>query len=274
MMFKTVVVPIDGTELSRLALPMAGRLAVIGRAGLRLVAVARDDDGLARCRESLQEAAGSLPTTAAVDLDVIVGGDAVGALLGLGGEVDQGLWFGRHKHNHAVSELLGTVGSKLVERATRPFVVVGPTGPQEATGSDVVVAVDGGDDADPLLATAAAWAAHLGAPLRIVTVYEPVPADIRRPDHYTRRHGPSSDPDRYLDDLRHRVDEPAVPTVTTVAIPDPVGVADGLARYVHEHPALLLVVGTARRHRWTSSVLRGLLHRSPQPVLVAPSHTE
>jgi nucleotide-binding universal stress UspA family protein len=50
-----------------------------------------------------------------------------------------------------------------------------------------VVAVDGVEALEPLLAAAAAWSRQLLAPLRVVTVYEPVPADIRRPRHLYER---------------------------------------------------------------------------------------
>src|SRR3954447_18756773 len=72
LMFETVVVPIDGSPLSHLALPVAVRLAAAGHAGLRLVAVARDDNELAMRRDNLQEASRSVPATSTADLDVVL----------------------------------------------------------------------------------------------------------------------------------------------------------------------------------------------------------
>jgi nucleotide-binding universal stress UspA family protein len=269
-MFKTIVVPIDGSALSRQALPVAAVLAATGHAGLRLVAVARDDSELEPGRRHLDEAANTLPDTIATDLDVILEADPVGALLNIAGDVATVLCFGSHDHSHPVAELLGSVGSKVAERAIHPFVIVGPNGAQEASGDDVVVALDGRDDPDPLLATAVAWALHLAAPMRIVTVYEPVPADVRRPDHYSRGHGPSTDPDVYLDAMRGHVKDARLAGVTTAAIADPVSVADGLAHHLAEHPALLLLVGGARHHLSPSSLTRDLLRHTPPPVLVVP----
>jgi hypothetical protein len=57
-----------------------------------------------------------------------------------------------------------------------------------------VVALDGKHSAEALLSTGTAWADALHAPLRVVTVYEPVLPDVRNPDHFSRTHGPSSDP--------------------------------------------------------------------------------
>jgi nucleotide-binding universal stress UspA family protein len=269
-MFKTIVVPIDGSALSRLALPVAAALAGTGHGALRLVAIARDDSEVEPSRLRLHEAAGSLPATPGADLDVIMDTDPVGALLDIAGDATTVLCFGSHDHSHPVAELLGSVGSKVAERATHPFVIVGPNGAAEASGADVVVALDGGDDPDPVLPTAVAWANHLSAPLRIVTVYEPVPADVRDPQHYSRGHGPSTDPDVYLDAMRRRIDDPGLTGVATAAIGDPVSVAAGLAQHLSQHPALLLAVGGAHHHLWSSSLTRDLLRGSPPPVLVVP----
>ena len=148
--------------------------------------------------------------------------------------------------------------------------MVGPNGTPATAGRDVVVALDGVNEPDPLLATAVDWARQLGAPLRIVTVYEPLPADIREPEHYSRRHGPSIDPDVYLGALRPRADLQGLAGVASVAIADPVSVADGVSRHLADNPAFLLVVGGGRRHVWPSSLVRALLRRSPPPVLVVP----
>jgi nucleotide-binding universal stress UspA family protein len=270
-MFKTVVVPIDGSALSRLALPVAAAIAAAGHGGLRLVGIASDDSELEPRRQDLREASRSLPAGASAELDVILDPDPVGALLDIANDVDNVLCFGSHDHSHPLAALLGSVGSKVAERAAQAFVIVGPNGTPATTGKDLVVALDGGDDPDPLLATAVGWAVHLGAPLRIVTVFEPVPADIRQPEHFSRGHGPSTDPDLYLDRMRDRIGDQHL-AVATTAIPDPVSVADGLARHLAEHPAMLVAVGGGRRHGWASSVTRELLRRSPQPVLVVQHH--
>jgi nucleotide-binding universal stress UspA family protein len=271
-MFKTVVVPIDGSALSRLALPVAAAIAAAGHAGLRLVGIAGEDSELEPRRDDLREASRSVPTMASAELDVMLDPDPVSTLLDIANDADNVLCFGSHDHTHPVAALLGSVGSKVAERTAHPFVIVGPIGTPAGTGKELVVALDGGDDPEPLLATAVGWALHLDAPLRIVTVYEPVPADIREPEHYTRGHGPSTDPDLYLDRMRDRVVDQNLAAVTTAAIPDPVGVADGLARHLAEYPAILVVVGAGRRHGWASSVTRELLRQSPQPVLVVPHH--
>jgi nucleotide-binding universal stress UspA family protein len=171
------------------------------------------------------------------------------------------------------SELLGRVGSRVVQRASHPFLVVAPNGSPAVPGDDVVVALDGVTDPDPVLSTAVEWALQLGTGLRIVTVYEPVPADLRQPDHYSREHGPPCDPDEYLERMQGRVDGAGLASCSTTAIPDPVSVAVGLAQHLADRPACLLVLGGPRRRlRWPSTVLRDLLRTSPPPMLIAQFH--
>src|SRR5438552_13417381 len=100
-------------------------------------------------------------------------------------------------------------------------------------------ALDGVHDVTPLLSTATTWAALLGTPLRIMTVYEPVLPDLRRPGHFTRSYGPPADPDAYLDDLALGLQRGPGDRIEAVALADPVSVADGLAQHLSDRPALL-----------------------------------
>jgi nucleotide-binding universal stress UspA family protein len=268
MTFETVVVPIDGSTLSRRAVPAAAAIAAGGRADVRLVSVAHNDGELAWSYDQVHEAAELLPSDMTSRVDVLVDGDPAGVLLDIAEDPSNVLCFGTHDHHWLATELLGRVGSRIVERASHPFLVVGGDGVPPVPKDDVVVAIDGVEDPTPLLSTAVTWAQRLGAGLRIVTVYEPTPADLRRPDHYLRRLGPPCDPDVYLDAVRRGIDDSGLTSCTTVAIPDPVSVAAGLEQHLAEHPAFLLVIGGARRRHWPTSVLRDLLHGSVPPILV------
>ena len=128
--------------------------------------------------------------------------------------------------------ILGSVGSRVIERAGRPLFVVGPAAPAITPGNDVAVALDGRHDPEPLLAAAVGWATLFDAPLRLVTVYEPVPSDIRDPQHFTRSRGPSTDPDLYLQQVRARLEENAPRGVELASVPDPVSVAAGLSHHL------------------------------------------
>jgi hypothetical protein len=109
------------------------------------------------------------------------------------------------------------------------------------------------------------------APLRLVTVYEPVPPDIRDPAHFSRRRGPETDPDLYLQQRRAQLEESAPRGVDLVSIPDPVSVAAGLSDHLAERPALILVAG-GEHHRslFAPGVIRVLLRTLAVPVLLVP----
>jgi hypothetical protein len=134
---------------------------------------------------------------------------------------------------------------------------------------DVVVAVDGFGDPQPLLAAGATWAARLESRLRIVTVYEPVPADLRRPAHYTRHHGPAGDPEEYLEGLGEDVAGYGASNVSTAAIPHPISPAAGLRSYLLAHPARLFAVGGRKRDTHPiGGTVRTLLSSVSAPMLV------
>jgi hypothetical protein len=221
----------------------------------------------------LREAAGMLASDRFEDFEVLVGDDPATVLLEIASESRSVLCFASHDHAKLVATVLHSVGSHIIERATHPFVVVGPNMDASKLASDVVVALDGVADPDPLLSTASAWAARLGAALRIVTVYEPVLADLRNPEHFTRSHGPPNDPHVYLESVRERVDPAELKAVDSVAIADPVNIAAGLERHLGEQPAFLLVVGARRTGAHVSAgVLREFLRTGTLPVLVVRTH--
>jgi len=273
MTFQTIVVPVDGSTLALRAVPAAATLAAAAHAKVRLLSVAHNDGELAWAYDQAQTAAGRLPAEMTSAVDVFVDGGPVRVLLDTGAEPGNVLCFSTHDQPWMASELLGRVGSRVVQRAAHPFLVIAPNSTPTVPSDDVVVALDGVTDPDPVLSTAVEWARQLGTGLRIVTVYEPTPADLRQPDHYSRLHGPPSDPDDYLHGVEGRVDEAGLTSCTTAAIPDPVSVAVGLAEHLADRPASLLVLGGPRRRlRWPSTVVRDLLRGSPPPMLIAQFH--
>lgn len=265
-----IVVPIDGSELSARAIPIAAAIARASGAGIRLVGFARDDTEFSWMYDRVHDAK-SLVAAPIPEGEVLVGGDPAGRLLELASDPSNVFCFESHDHVEPVAAVLHSVGSHLIERATEPFVVVGPNANAnaEALAGDVVVALDGVGDPEPLLSAASDWARRLGATLRVVTVYEPVPADLRTPDHFTRAHGPASDPDVYLQSMQRRVvDAGLAGVVEVVAIPDPVSVAAGVVSHLEDREAFLLVVGGRVGAHVTPGVLRGLLRTVTLPVLV------
>jgi nucleotide-binding universal stress UspA family protein len=273
-MLRRIVVPLDGTHFSARAIPVARAIAGAGKADLRLVGVAHSAAETELLRRHLAEAAqlvAALTADGPPGTEVIIDDDPATALLEIAGDPDTVLCFASHDHLPVATTIMHSIGSLIIERASHPFIVVSadPEGPVPPTSNDVVVAVDGVEDPGPLLATAVVWARHLQAPLRVVTVYEPVPADIRRPDHYTRHHGPPGDPDTYLVGVSRRLEEMDMVPVDLTAIPDATSEADGLTRHLHDQPTLLLIVGGRPPGAHIApGMLRHLLREMPLPILV------
>jgi nucleotide-binding universal stress UspA family protein len=265
-MFETLVVPLDGSDFAAKALPAAVAIARAGNAGLRLVGIARSDAELARVERHVNGTARQVATTKDPEVDVIIDPDPTGALLELAADCANVLCFASHDHRSIATRLIHSVGSALVARAACPIVVVGEYAAQAAWATDVVVAVDGVGDPQPLLVTAISWARQLGAPLRIVTVFEPAPED--QPGHFTRHHGPPVDPDVYLGAIERGIDGQGLASVSTASIPDPVGVTDGIVDHLASRPAGLLVVGGGRHRGLRAGTVRELLRTVSVPLVV------
>jgi nucleotide-binding universal stress UspA family protein len=266
---QTIVVPLDGSDFSSRALPVANSIAQVGHVPLRIVGVARADDELAWIFDHVHGAARSVTNGSAPKVDIVIDPDPATVMLGLADEPGSLLCFASHDRSRVAAKVMRSVGTELMARATRPFVVVGEGVARNDRARDVVVAVDGRSDPEPLLAAAVPLAARLQCRLRIVTVFEPVPADLRRPAHYTRHHGPAGDPESYLEALRDDVARYGAPNVSTAAIPDPISPAAGLHAYLGAHPALLLVVGGRRRETHPiRGTTRALLPSVNAPMLV------
>ncbi|MDQ1459167.1 MAG: hypothetical protein QOI08_651 [Actinomycetota bacterium] len=268
-MLRTIVVPLDGSEFANRALPVANSIAQFGHVSMRIVGVAPADDQLAWIFDHVHAAARSVTNGSVPKVDIIIDPDPATVMLGVADEPGNVLCFAGHDRSRFAAKVMRSVGSELMARATWPFVLVGEGAARNDCGRDVVVAVDGRGDPEPLLAVAAPWASRLQSRLRIVTVYEPVPADLRRPAHYTRHHGPAGDPEEYLEGLADDVARYGTTNVSTAAIADPISPPAGLQSYVLAHPARLLVVGGRKRDTHPiGGTIRTLLSSVSAPMLV------
>jgi nucleotide-binding universal stress UspA family protein len=266
-MLRNIVVPLDGSEFAASALPVGIDLAASANAEVRVIGIAPTDAELAWTYDHVHDDAKRAGLEAS-GVEIRVDPEPVMVLLGIAGLEGTTLCFASHDRVPPAAKLLHSVGSALIEQAKHPLVVVGANA-TVPTGSDVIVALDGVRDAEPLLAVAASWAASLQSRLRIVTVYEPVPSDVRRPEHFTRHHGPPGDPDVYLAAMRERVDDVGLVGVDTVAIPDPVSISAGLEHHLRDVPARLLVLGGGRSGAGLSpGVARRVLDSVTLPVLI------
>jgi hypothetical protein len=263
-MFHHLVVPLDGSEFAASALPVGRELAASAGASVRVLGVARTDAELAWTYDHVVADARRAGIDVA-DVDVRVDPDPTALLLAVAADERNILCLASHLRPKPAAALMHSVGSRVIEATSRPVVVVGRNASAESGGSDVVVALDGISDAQPLLDAGVAWAHELGSCLRLVTVYEPVLAEVGQPDLFIRQWGTSYDPGVYLDAIRERIDGASLAGLQAIAIRDADGPARGLEYHLAEYPARLLVVGADRP---PSRVVRELLEIAPLPLLV------
>ena len=268
-MFRTVVIALDGSEFAARAVPVGMTLARRGGANVRAVAIARNDAEIDWTYNRVFEDA-NLDGLDRAEIDFFVDPNPATILLAETADNGTVLCLATHLRPKPVTALLHSVGSEVIDHAIHPVIAVGSNASVESFADDVVVALDGLDNAEPLLAVAAAWALQLHSRLRIVTVYEPVLSDVRRPEHYTRLHGPPGDPDVYLGAMAERVSDVGLEALETVAIGDPIGPAPGLEQHLAARPALLLVVGGGHPHsrHLHAGVAHRVLENATLPVLI------
>jgi nucleotide-binding universal stress UspA family protein len=266
----TIVVPLDGSEFSRQALPTAVGLAERLDADIVLLsAVATEDEVRAREAE-LEEARVPWPR---VERMVVVDKDVAGAIHEtLRRRPDAVACMASHGRGRTAA-LVGSVATEVVARGHDPLILVGPMVEEPPRGAGVVACVDEHPESIVVAEVGLVWAGLLlDEPLTVIVVAEPIPPPTRGPAR--RLFGPDGDPDAYLDEMIAQLPTGST-KVKAEVVYDPIGPADGIVSYVEEHPADLVVV---RSHARTGvlrltlgSVASGVVHRSPVPVLVIPA---
>jgi nucleotide-binding universal stress UspA family protein len=263
-----IVVPVDGSPFSERALPVAAWLAHDVGSPLHLVQVVAGR-GTERAIHHIHDLAHRF---GAAGWDVVRGDDPATAIHAATREDGAALTcLATHGRDRSVA-LLGSVATAVLDRATRPVMLVGPAArPPCSADAEAVVAVDGSPDDGRVVAVAADWAAQLGRPLVVATVAEPAPAPFRPGRAPHRFRGPD-DPERYVANLAAGVDSPVGP-VKTAVVYDPISVRSGLMRLI-DRTAGLLVTGARGRIRPLRALVGShaarIVHDIEVPALVVP----
>jgi len=168
------------------------------------------------------------------------------------------------------SAMLGSVSAAVAGRSHCPVVVVrGPAG-DPAERAAVIVAVDGTEASEALLAVGFEHASRHRVPLRAVLCWRP---DLLASMSWRSEPPPPERAERWLAEATAgwREKYPEVQATQAVTRAHPV---DGLM--AESAAQFLLVVGTHSRHALAGtllgSVAQGALHHASCPVMVVPNH--
>ncbi|HEX5367764.1 MAG TPA: universal stress protein [Acidimicrobiales bacterium] len=264
-----VLVPFDGSDFSRAAVPVATALAHRLDAEVHVLSVV---DSVQKVEARQHALAGLDVPGPMAHREVVVDRDPAGAIHEALHKLDDAV-ICMATHGRARSAaLLGSVASDVVARGRDPLVLVCPLVERAPWGTGVVACVDGGPASAPLVAVAARWSDLLGEPLTVLTVAEDAPRPVTG-GPVRRRFGPDGDAGAVLDALAapHRE---GGRDVATVVWPEPVNVGMGIEGYLGEHPAALVVTNTRSttglRRLILGSAAAAIVRHSPSPVLVVP----
>lgn len=279
--YRTILVPLDGSQLALDAVPTARALAERFGGAVHTVTVTTSAREADRARAAAADALGIDPDDA--QMHVANDTDVVGAIRGRAATLDRCLLcLSTHGRGRVAGTFVGSVARDVVEQGHEPAIAVGPSvaghDARESTAppleSDRLVAcVDGHEASEGILPTAAAWAHALDMKLTIVTVAEPSPPPVRIGASWHRAHGPNEDADEYVRRLVDRWSMEA-PGVDGHVVYDPIGPASGMNDYLAARPAGLIAVSSHLRggidHLVLGSAAAEIIHAATAPVLVVP----
>ena len=175
-MFQHLIVPVDGSEASWRAVPIAARMAAVVNGGIDVVTVADRLTDIGPIRADLERMLGSLTELPVAASPVVLASDSVaGALARHLEEVNGGMIvISSHGHGRSAA-VLGSVADELLRLSFGPLVVVGPHVPASAGAVDgrYLVAVDGSKSGERIAPIAEAWAVEFGAVPWVVEVVDP-----------------------------------------------------------------------------------------------------
>jgi nucleotide-binding universal stress UspA family protein len=240
---RALVVPLDGSALSREAVTVGTRLASRLDADLHLVSAVRIRDDIAERRRELAGLDVDLPS-GQVRRSVVHHADPAAmiqeTLTRIPGAVAV---MATHGQGRSAAPA-GSVAMAVIACSRHPVVLTCPLVEARA-GTGVLACIDTGPHAAPVVAAGQCWAEQLGEMLTVVTVAE---------------NGTAPE---------------MAAALATLVLHDPIGPASALHQRLCERPASLVVAG-ARAGSGLARLVLGrvtaaLVRHSPSPVLVLPA---
>jgi nucleotide-binding universal stress UspA family protein len=257
-MTNKLLVPIDATDISQRALPLADALARALDAQLLLFTVVPDPALVEPVTEQLTRTAKDLSANVTA-LPVAQGGDAASAIAQAGADQQAELIVMATYRWSAVDRWLnGSVAEQVLRLSRVPLILIGPDSSVPAFSQPplrVLVALDGSQLAERTLAAVSELGSRLTLALRLVRAVD------------AAKEEPAAS--AYLEEVakRMRTDRQTVETTTVVGHP-----ADAIAQTADSTAADLVAMSTHGRSGFDrlrfGSVTLKLLESSTRPLLV------
>jgi nucleotide-binding universal stress UspA family protein len=266
-----IIVPLDGSKLSELALPVASHLAGRLHAETRILSVVARQDRVAEREAALADLEAPVQGIP-MSRSVVVGLDPAAAISEALRELPRSTAVMASRGRGRSAAVVGSVANDVLARACEPVVIVGPLVDWRLRADGVLACIDGKQPPTALLRGAARWARLLHERVIVFTVAEPVPPEIHV-GPVRRAYGPDGDVEAHLE----RVARPLRAEETDVELHaeyHEFGVVAGIRRHLAIRPASLVSLGT-RPHRRVSRLVFGslaaeVIRASASPVLVVP----
>jgi nucleotide-binding universal stress UspA family protein len=177
-MFKTILVPLDGSAESNAALPAARTIAQAFGAPVKLLRVLAPDErgNSADATQNLQRIAGELANSG-IHVDAVVRyGDAAEEILDESRANPSALIVMRtHGRVGLERAFLGSVTQQVLKQSRVPLVLLRPGGRRLTTIRNLVVPVDGSPGGALALGAAVGLAQATGASIKLLQVAVPMP---------------------------------------------------------------------------------------------------
>lgn len=175
-MFQHLIVPIDGSDVSWAAVPIAARMAAEADASLEVITVVERHTEIATARDALEAGLGELGDLAVTPSATAVSGEiiAVAVTEHLASRPDATLAMSSHGHGR-LSPIFGSIADDLLRRISGPIIVFGPEIAADAGRLDgrYVIPIDGSAFADRMAPIAVEWAVQFGAIPWLIEVLDP-----------------------------------------------------------------------------------------------------
>ncbi len=284
-MYNRILIPLDGSELSERALPLAADIARRTGASLTLASVidAEADAAQSASEKYLIDVAGRLEGAGLEISTVTLTGDPAEEIVGHAEreEIDLRAMATRGRSG-LVRGLLGSVTDRVIHGTTVPVLIVRPETAAELGGEapnigQVVVPLDGSEFAEAALPLGQALAKALSA--RIVLM-----RSVRYPVAYSAAADPPVEPAEvvsveeleqeardYLAPVSERVESDGLRVETRVGSGHPRGQLVALAEEFPESIIVMTTHGASGIKRWVlGSVADGVIRTAPVPTLIIP----